>query len=165
VESLRRRLTAAVSRACPPWLAGQAEDIVQEALVQLLERMRRSEGNREFSSMYLAKAAHGVTVDEIRRRTRRREDLPRDEGAMEAARSKGPGPERVSAGRELGRGIQDCLRGLVRPRRLAVTLYLEGCTVPEAARRLRWTTKKAENLVYRGLSDLRQCLAARGMEP
>jgi len=154
-----------VARACPPWLSEQAEDIVQDALVQLLERIGRSEGKREFSSMYLAKAAHGVTVDEIRRRTRRREDTPRDEGAMEAERSVGPTPESQSVGRELGRGIQACLRGLVRPRRLAVTLYLEGCTVPEAARRLRWTTKKAENLVYRGLGDLRQCLATKGMRP
>ena len=38
-------------------------------------------------------------------------------------------------------------------------------TTVETARRLGWTAKKAENLVYRGLKDLRRCLTARGMTP
>ena len=28
-----------------------------------------------------------------------------------------------------------------------------------------WTTKRAENLVYRGLADLRQCLERKGLNP
>jgi RNA polymerase sigma-70 factor (ECF subfamily) len=28
-----------------------------------------------------------------------------------------------------------------------------------------WTEKKAENLVYRGLADLRRCLSAKGLRP
>jgi RNA polymerase sigma-70 factor (ECF subfamily) len=52
-----------------------------------------------------------------------------------------------------------------RDRRLAVTLYLQGHTVPEAARILDWSGKRTENLVYRGLADLRECLMAKGMRP
>ena len=50
-------------------------------------------------------------------------------------------------------------------RRLAVTLYLQGHTVPEAARILGWAAKRTENLVYRGLADLRQCLLGKGHTP
>ena len=163
LRDLRRRLSVAVSRACPGWLAQDREDIVQNALVKLIDALGKSEGKREFSSIYLAKAAHGATVDEIRRRCRRKEDAP-GEDQMEA-RSEVANPERESSSREIGRGIQDCMHRLVRPRRLALMLYLQGCTVPETARRLGWDVKRADNLVYRGLRDLRQCLAEKGMKP
>jgi RNA polymerase sigma-70 factor (ECF subfamily) len=50
-------------------------------------------------------------------------------------------------------------------RRRAVMLYLQGHSVPEAARLLGWTAKRTENLVYRGLADLRHCLRAKGHTP
>ena len=65
----------------------------------------------------------------------------------------------------MGQEIQDCLSRMQRDRRLAVTLYLQGHTVPETARVLQWPTKRADNLVYRGLANLRQCLLAKGMRP
>jgi RNA polymerase sigma-70 factor (ECF subfamily) len=46
-----------------------------------------------------------------------------------------------------------------------VILYIQEHTVPEAARILGWTLKRTENLVYRGLADLRACLAAKGQTP
>ena len=72
-------------------------------------------------------------------------------------------PERIAASREVGRGIQDCLSQMSRERRLAVTLYLQGHSVPEASRVLDWSAKRTENLVYRGLADLRECLTSKGM--
>ena len=72
-------------------------------------------------------------------------------------------PERCAAGREVGRAIRGCLAKLVTPRRLAVTLHLQGHSVPEAAKLLGWGTKRAENLIYRGLVDLRGCLSSAGV--
>ena len=74
-------------------------------------------------------------------------------------------PERSAAYRELGAAVRECLLGANRDRRLAVTLYLQGHSVPEAARLLGWDAKRTENLVYRGLADLRQCLMGRGHTP
>ena len=48
---------------------------------------------------------------------------------------------------------------------MAVTLYLQGHSVPEAARVLDWPAKRTENLVYRGLADLRECLMKKGIQP
>jgi RNA polymerase sigma-70 factor (ECF subfamily) len=44
-----------------------------------------------------------------------------------------------------------------------VTLHLQGHSVPQVAGFFAWNTKRAENLVYRGLSDLRQCLESKGL--
>jgi RNA polymerase sigma-70 factor (ECF subfamily) len=166
LEALRRRLTAAVRRVCPPWLARDSEDIAQNVLVQLSRAGLLGEGEQGPSSMYLQRAAHGATVDEIRRRCRRREvQLPEAESLAELAPSAAADPEHEAASAEIGRGIQGCLPALARPRRLAVTLYLQGCSVPETARRLGWPAKRTENLVYRGLADLRRCLVAKGLTP
>lgn len=154
----------AVARVCPPWLADRADDLVQVALLRIYEVQRRSEGKAELSSFYLKKAAYSAVVDEIRRRRRRQEVSLEEEGPEGQTASSQPDPERASAGAEIGRAIRDCLGSLVRPRRLAVTLYLEGHRVAEAARLLGWSAKKAENLVYRGLADLRGCLEAKGLD-
>jgi RNA polymerase sigma-70 factor (ECF subfamily) len=164
-EILRARIVAAVRRTCPHWLADRAEDVVQNALIKLMAVSRKSEGETRFSTVYLEKTVYGAVVDEIRRASRRKEMPMGDEGAAERIASMASGPERHAASGEIGRGISDCLQRLSRPRRLAVTLYLQGCSVPRAAVHLRWTTKKTENLVYRGLADLRACLRSKGMTP
>lgn len=76
-----------------------------------------------------------------------------------------PDPATTTAAAEVGRGIRDCLAGMVRDRRLAVALYLQGHGVPDASRLLAWPTKRTENLIYRGLADLRRCLIDKGLNP
>jgi RNA polymerase sigma-70 factor (ECF subfamily) len=160
---LRSSLSRAVAQVCPPWLAASAEDVVQVALLRVVEVHRRGDGSAPFSAGYLRKAAYSAVIDEIRRLKRRRE-VPLDEPDVETRHaSVDPDPEQSSAARQLGRAIRDCLARLVRPRRLAVTLHLVGHSVPEAARLLGWSPKRAENLVYRGLADLRRCLELAGV--
>jgi len=164
MDFLIRKVAAAVRRSCPPYLASQAEDIAQEVLVQLLRKLERTEGKATFSSIYLLKAAHGVTVDEIRRRSRRREQTGLED-QMEAHPRAGPDPEQEAMARSLGRQIRRCLEGIIASRRVAVTLHLLGCPVPEIAQRLDCPVKSADNRVYRGMKDLRDCLAAKGLTP
>jgi RNA polymerase sigma-70 factor (ECF subfamily) len=162
---VRADLARAVARVCPAWMADRAEDLVQVALMRVAEVYRRSEGKAELSSFYLRKAAYSAVVDEIRR-LRRRQEVPLEEERSEThPASTEPDPAQIYAGGEIGRAIHDCLGRLVRPRRLAVTLHLQGHRVAEAARLLGWSAKKAENLVYRGLADLRGCLDAKGIRP
>ena len=146
-------------------MSDQREDLVQASLIRLMEIQRKSEGKREFKSSYLWRVAYSTLIDEIRRLRRRREVHLDDEvGSAEPASSQ-PGPEQESRDREVGRGIQDCLSVLVSARSEAVTLYLQGHSVPQASRLLNWSAKKTENLVYRGLADLRRCLHDKGLEP
>jgi RNA polymerase sigma factor (sigma-70 family) len=114
--------------------------------------------------MYLLKAAHGATVDEIRRRSRRREQTGM-EAEMLRNESARPDPERKALSRSLGREIRRCLETIVPARRAAVTLHLLGCPVPEIAARLDCPEKSADNRLYRGMKNLRDCLAAKGLGP
>jgi RNA polymerase sigma-70 factor (ECF subfamily) len=168
--ALAAMMARAVRRQCPPWLADQAEDIAQAALAKVLALDKAAEGKRPLTTFYLHKVAHSALVDEIRRRKRRREvsiDAP-TEGGDEARpfepRAQGD-PESHASHRQLGLAIRACLAAATRDRRLAVTLYLQGHSVPEAARILGWDVKRTENLVYRGLADLRQCLLEKGHRP
>lgn len=74
-------------------------------------------------------------------------------------------PEHETASRQTGRGILACLARMKAERRRAVTLYLQGHSVPESSRILGWNRKRTENLVFRGLMDLRQCLIKKGLRP
>jgi RNA polymerase sigma-70 factor (ECF subfamily) len=172
VAALRDRLQRAVKRICPAWLAPHADDMIQTALMRVLAARgdsgtgdRKGEGNPGLASSYLEKAAYSALVDEIRRQRRRREVQMDDSFEAPPQQRATADPERIAAGREAGRALISCLDRLVRPRRLAVTLYLQGHSVPEAAGLLAWTAKRTENLVFRGLADLRRCLTARGMKP
>ncbi len=143
------------------------DDLVQTAVIRVMKiterRSESGEGNQPLSTSYLYKVAYSVLVDEIRR-LRRRHETDLDEAVAPAAIAK-QNPERTAASKEVGRGIQECLLAMKRERRLAVTLHLQGHTVPETARILDWAAKQTENLVYRGLADLRECLMAKGLRP
>jgi RNA polymerase sigma-70 factor (ECF subfamily) len=168
---LRLSLARAVRRQCPKWLSDHADDLVQCALLKVMAIAGTGEGTRVLSSFYLHRVAHSALVDEIRRRQRRREvtlEVDDSEGQQGGANVTLPAdsdPEQDASLRELGAAVRGCLLSMVRDRRLAVMLYLQGHSVPDAARLLGWAVKRTENLVYRGLADLRQCLLAKGHSP
>ncbi len=163
---LRNDLVKAVAKVCPGWLADRRDDLVQAALIKVMELSRRREGMLELSSSYLYRVAHSALVDEIRARRRRHEvSLEETESEHAATPASTPDPATTTAAAEVGRGIRDCLAGMVRDRRLAVALYLQGHGVPDASRLLAWPTKRTENLIYRGLADLRRCLIDKGLNP
>jgi RNA polymerase sigma-70 factor (ECF subfamily) len=168
--TLRAALTRAVRRQCPQWLSDHAEDLVQAALMKVMASARSREGDRPLSSFYLHRVAHSALVDEIRRRQRRREVAlvvggSGDEGGTDVEPHAAGDPEQDAALGELGAAVRNCLLDMGTDRRLAVMLYLQGHSVPDAARVLGWPVKRTENLVYRGLADLRQCLLAKGHTP
>ena len=168
--TLRAAMVRAVRRQCPAWLSADVEDIAQMAVAKVMTAQQVSEGNSPLPTSYLYKVAHSALVDEIRRRRRRREEALELNGpAGEPGRVREPvtssNPESDARLQELGSAVRACLLAIKRERRLAVMLYLQQHTVPEAARLLGWTAKRTENLVYRGLADLRQCLLAKGHRP
>jgi len=168
--TLRAAVVRAVRRQCPAWLSADAEDIAQVAVAKVMAAGKAGEGNPELPASYLYKVAHSALVDEIRRRRRRREEALKPDGpGDEPGRVREPvavsNPESDARLHELGAAVRACLLAIKRERRLAVMLYLQQHTVPEAARLLGWAVKQTENLVYRGLADLRQCLLSKGHRP
>jgi RNA polymerase sigma-70 factor, ECF subfamily len=150
VAGMRPILVRAVARHCPPALASQAEDLVQTALLRMLEHPK-SEGSRTRGASYLWRVAFSVVIDEIRRR-KRSEKYQTDVQARAKAQASGP---------DVGAEIRDCLERLPEPRRVTVTLHLQGFRLSEVATTLRWDEKRVENLIYRGMADLRRCLQGK----
>jgi RNA polymerase sigma-70 factor, ECF subfamily len=124
---------------------------VQTALVRMLERPPTEESGPRGAS-YLWRVAFSVVIDEIRRR--KRGQNYQNEAESRAVQT-APGPD-------MGTEIRDCLSRLAEPRRVSVTLHLQGFRLAEVATSLQWSEKRVENLIYRGLADLRRCL--RGQE-
>lgn len=161
---LRERLERAARQVVPKHMACQRDDIVQMALMKIL-RSGKVEDETVLNNSFLYRVCHSVLVDEIRRQKRRKETSIEPESHDPPATNAHSNPETSTGGVEIGLEIVDCLSQITKTRRRAVTLYLQGHTVPETAERLGFTVKKAENLVYRGLSDLRTCLRKKGLEP
>lgn len=164
LERLRTRVARSVSRVCPAWLAADADDIVQVAMIKVMRELAHREGNTVPPSSYLMKVAYSATVDEIRRR-RRMAETPLEDATEPMTHRAADNPERQAEARRIASSVTECLARLAEPRRLAATLFLQGHTVPEASRLLGWTVKKVENLVLRGMADLRVCLTAKGLKP
>jgi RNA polymerase sigma-70 factor, ECF subfamily len=137
------------------------------AMLKVLEARKKSEEKGPPTPSYLYRAAYTAMVDELRRVQWKREvALEDDQGRTTAPlASTVPGPEQELHAAEIGRGIRDCLARLVQPRRLAVTLHLQGYSLAEAAGMLEWSAKRVDNLLYRGLADLRDCLSSKGLKP
>ncbi len=162
-EQLRATLVRVVSRVCPAWLANQRDDIVQAAWMRVQPHLP-AEGNAPLAASYLSKVAYSALIDEIRRLRRLRE-TELDAGHLSADEAPEGDPERQAERRRISDAIRHCLTGLVPDRKSATTLHLLGHSVPDVARLMAWNEKRAENLVYRGLADLRKCLLTRGVRP
>lgn len=160
IDEIRGVLERAVTRLCPDWLGASRDDLVQNAVGRLLDRLETDEGNPSFSSSYLYRTAHSVMIDEIRR-VRRRDEQPLDSSDASLA-SEAPPPDDVLAEDTLNQAVHACMDAMVESRHLAVTLHLQGHTVPEIADLLGWREKKADNALYRGMADLRRCLENKG---
>jgi RNA polymerase sigma-70 factor (ECF subfamily) len=160
---LRARLLEQVARFCPSWLRDQVDDIAQIAWLRLERAREKSERNRSPGTSLIARVAYCATIDEVRRRRRRRE-VPLD-GPAEVMPTAAVDPAAEASGKEIGRGIRACLARLRPERRVAVTFYLQGHTAPETRTLLGWSLKRAENMIFRGMADLRRCLASKGITP
>jgi len=163
-RTLRARLRAEIARRVPPWLRDQIDDLVQIAWFRVGQTAETDARQRTVGPSYLAKVAYCVIVDEIRRRRRRRNEVPMGD-SQETAPAETVDPVRAASSREIGRTIEICLGLLLPHRRHAVALYLLGNSVAETSGLLGWPAKRAENMIFRGLADLRHCLTQKGVVP
>jgi len=150
LRAIRLVLERAIRSRCFGLLASAREDLVQSAMVRILERDRHEDLGRRGAS-YAWKVAQSVMVDEMRRLGRERRLA---ESVSEVKQSWVDPAGRIQ--------LRQCLERLEERRRMAVTLHLSGLRIPEVARAAGWTEKTAENLIYRGLDDLRSLLGEAG---
>lgn len=165
LAEVRRTLERAVNRVCPARLRDRRDDIVQNAMIRVVEVLGKSEESEIRTASYLWKVAYTATVNEIRRVRRQREDSLEPDALDNLEPGGAADPERETASRQIGEAIRGCLEGMVEPRRLTVLMHLYGFGLKETAGVLGWAPKRVDNLLYRGMADLRECLTGKGMQP
>ncbi|MCX4246777.1 RNA polymerase sigma factor [Paraliomyxa miuraensis] len=162
--AMRDKLARIVARACPAWASSHRDDITQAAMMRMI-RAQQQRPNDGLPASYLWKVAYSATIDELRRLRAQREVPMDDEHDGDRVVDPAQTPEDRLRAEHVARSVRECLSALAEARRQAVTLHLAGHSVPESGRILGWNAKRAENLVYRGLADLRKCLTSKGIEP
>lgn len=159
LQAVQVMLVRAVKKVCPPWLAEEADDLVQEAFLKLLKMLEADSAPAEVNFAYIKRMAYSTVVDEVRKR-QRRPAMGHEAGEQaELVKDQTEDPSLA----DTGVAIQDCLTEQIAERRRAVTLHLLGHTVAEVATLMECKSKRAENWVYRGMAQLRECLTRKGL--
>ena len=160
---LLHRLRCIASRSLRDWSPPDREDLIQDAALKLLRRGRSLEGG-VLSGCYLSRTLRSVAIDEVRRRSRRHEVACEDLEPHDPERVVWPSPEQALRTARLGRRVEHALTQVHSRRRDLVERYVTGSTVRECAAELSVEHKRAENLIYRGLGQLRRALEGAGGE-
>jgi len=142
----------------PPSDIGEAE---QEVRIRLWRVCGNPENITKLSASYLQRVVTTAILDLLRRRRRAAMHDPVEDLPLPAP---GPGPDADAEAASLGIVVQAGVNSLGLSRRTVVKLHLEGFRRDEIEALLGWSEAKTRNLLYRGLSDLRGYLVARGIE-
>jgi RNA polymerase sigma factor (sigma-70 family) len=140
------------------------DDVVQEVRIRLWRAGEAGKRVEELGASYVYRTAMSATLDVLRRQRSRGADAtdPLDEQSERLPA--GPAdPHAEVESSELVARIGAAVDTLALPRRAVVRMYLTGYDREEIARMLGWTEAKTRNLLYRGLDDLRRCLAEWGI--
>ncbi|MCU0616545.1 MAG: sigma-70 family RNA polymerase sigma factor [Gemmatimonadaceae bacterium] len=145
------------------------DEVLQEVRIRLWRQGGATDGDGEaklttLTPAYIYRAASSAALDLLRRR---RSEKQRSTGGLEAPPHlpAGAGADDRLYTRESLAAIEAAIDALAPARRPVVRMYLTGYPREEIASLLGWSDDKVRNLLYRGLEDLRQRLAAGGMRP
>ena len=140
------------------------DEVVQDLHVRIWKSFGTSESIRRAKSSYMYRAAVSASLDIIRRRRALKASATTlDDVAPTGLADRAHGVEDRLAGDDLARVVHESLAEVQESRRAVVRLHLAGYDRFEIADLMGWTEGKTRNLLYRGLEDLRQVLAARGI--
>lgn len=147
-----------------------AEEIVQEAYVQIWRDAGRFDPERSAAMTWMAVIVRHRALDELRRKRPELDagsgssggdddDMPNEPGAAEA--DEGPGPLELALADGDRRRLGVCLDGLTDMQRQSILLaFLRGLTHTEVAAALAAPLGSVKSWVRRGLEQLKRCLTS-----
>jgi RNA polymerase sigma-70 factor (ECF subfamily) len=146
-------------------LDADLDEVLQEVRIRLWRAGNSGKELEELGSSYVYHVASSAALDVLRRRRAYAADQTEDVEERTELAARGPSPEDDVAARQLAAQIDAAVETLSAERRVAVRFHLSGYDRDDIARALGWTEAKTRNLLYRGLDDVRQRLAAQGVTP
>jgi RNA polymerase sigma factor (sigma-70 family) len=174
VSEYGRLIRSVVRKVCRARPVIDVEDVEQEVRLKLWKVLSNRTEIDHFPS-YVYRVAYSVAIDQLRRVDVRPEDQffageSDDAGNAETGElervpaDSRVAPDRLAACREAAAVVGAEVERLSDKRRQAVKLYLLGMNHVEISTTTGWSESVARNHLYRGLADLREALAARGIE-
>ena len=141
------------------------DEVMQEVRIRLWRARGTSEKIDETNTSYVYRTASTAALDVLRRRRSRQagQHVEIDDGPMSVLPAAEPDPHRALEGSELAGKVDQAIEAIPAARRPVVRMHLAGYPREEIADLMGWTEAKTRNLLYRGLADLRERLAAEGV--
>lgn len=141
------------------------DEVMQEVRIRLWRARGTSEQVGETNTSYVYRTASSAALDILRRRRSHQADRHDaiDDGPVAVLAAPEPDPLRALEGSELAERVDRAIEAIPASRRPAVRMHLAGYPREEIADLMGWTEAKTRNLLYRGLADLRERLAAEGV--
>ncbi|MFW6123596.1 MAG: RNA polymerase sigma factor [Acidobacteriota bacterium] len=137
------------------------DDISQEVILRLWKVMNNEKKIKHYSS-YIKKVVNSTLIDYLRKSRRHNQliSFKMEEGISE---NKTFFKDNQDSSHSLKRIIYNAVEGLIESRKKVVKLYLLDLTIEEISILFNWTENKTRNLLYRGLSDLKNNLRENGI--
>jgi RNA polymerase sigma factor (sigma-70 family) len=142
------------------------DEVFQEIRIRLWRARGSGESIASVPTSYLYRTAVSAALDLIRHRRGRASTEWLDVegvGGSDTALVHPATPDDTMQAMETREAVEQAVEELVPSRRPVVRMYLMGYSREDIAGLLGWTEAKTRNLLYRGLAELREHLAARGI--
>lgn len=161
VEKYSRSIKGAVSKSGLEKRGVDSEDIIQEVRIKVWKRFGH-EKDISFNPLYIKRVINSTLIDHIRTVRRQEKLLLHEKLKLMSEERAGPeDPPRENIFREW---VGQAVESLLESRRKVVKLFLMDLTIAEISSSLNWSRDKTRNLLYRGLSDLKEKLKDKGVE-
>ncbi|MFO7980115.1 MAG: sigma-70 family RNA polymerase sigma factor [Candidatus Aminicenantes bacterium] len=137
------------------------DDISQEVILKLWKVMNNEKKIKHYSS-YIKKVVNSTLIDYLRK-ARRHNKVISFKMQERISEKKTFFKDKSDPNNSLKKNIHNAVEGLIESRKKVVKLYLLDLTIEEISILFNWTEDKTRNLLYRGLSDLKNELKENGV--
>jgi RNA polymerase sigma factor (sigma-70 family) len=144
---------AQIQKVYPQQMGLDRDDLYQE-VGMVLWKVFKGEKKIKHQSSYIMRVVNSVVIDHIRSARRQQRGLEVEKANVDLLGR----IEKTEDQTLLMEGISQ----LSEPRQRAVRLFLLELDIAEIASMCGWTDAKTRNLVYRGLSDIKDILGKKG---
>lgn len=138
------------------------DDISQEVKIKIWKIFENEKKISNFTS-YIRKVVDSSVIDKLRKLNRERIIYIYEKHKW-ISEQKSNYLYEISDDYNIKEIISNAMEQLIESRRKAVKLFLLNMTIEEIAVFLKWSKDKTRNLLYRGLSDLKNILKEKGIE-
>lgn len=139
----------------------ERDDLLQEIRIRIWQALRGRKGEINFFNAYVKRVVLSVFINAGRKISRERKVF--DPSGCDERRPGKRRQDRVESNDMLKDILADALQSLGRDKRRVVELRFEGFSFAEIAQLNSWSLRKAQSAYYRGIADLRDSLAKRGI--